>query len=518
MKNNKNNNKDVWRIKRYLPKAKKINIYTGKNIIVLNEREAQGHDIYAGYRAIVRYKNKELIAVVDVAGDDVIKRHEIGIFKDVADALGIKEGDTVEIVHMNRPSSLTYIRKKLDNIPLTRKEIFTIIEDIMDNKLSEGELGAWVAATYTNGLTENEVVALTDAIVESGEQLELNRPIIADKHCIGGVAGNRTTMLIVPIVAACGVYIPKTSSRAITSPAGTADTMEVLAKVDFNIQELKEIVLKSHGAIVWGGGLNLASADDVLIKIRNPLRLDPPGMLLASIMAKKKAVGSNRVIIDIPIGRGAKIEDLAKAKALAKDFISIGKKLGMKVETLITDGSEPIGNGIGPILEARDVLLVLEGKGPKDLRHKALLLAGKLLELSGKTKKGHGYALAERALNSGKALKKMKEIIELQGGNPKIKPNDIKPGDYSYDVIAEKDGRISHIDNKKISQIARIAGCPLDKGAGIYLWKKKGDKVKKGDKLFTVFAESETKLEYAIKALEQVNPIEMERILISVIK
>ncbi len=509
--------KDVWRIKRYRPKVKKIDIYTGKNVVVLNEREAQGHDIYAGYRAIIRYKGKELVAVVDVAGDDVIARHEIGVFRDVAEALGVSEGDEVEVVHMNRPASLTYIRKKLDNIPLTREEIFTIIEDIMANRLNEGELGAWVAATYTNGLNDDEVVALTDAIVASGEVLELNKPIVADKHCIGGVAGNRTTMLVVPIVAACGVYIPKTSSRAITSPAGTADTMEVLAQVDFNIHELKEIVLKAHGAMVWGGGLNLASADDVLIKIRNPLRLDPPGMLLASIMAKKKAVGSNRVIIDIPIGRGAKIEDLEKAKGLARSFLSIGEKLGMRVETLITDGSEPIGNGIGPVLEARDVLLALEGKGPSDLIHKSLLLAGKLLELADRARKGEGYVMAEEVLKSGKALKKMRQIIELQGGNPNIKPDDLQPGPYTHDVIAERAGRISHIDNKKISQIARIAGCPLDKGAGIYLWKKKGDKVKKGDKLFTVYAESETKLEYAIQALEHVNPVEMERILIAIV-
>lgn len=509
---------DVWRVKPYITQAKIINIYTGKKIIVLNKREAQQNDILAGYRETIKFKGEEFVVIVDVADEAVVKPGEIGLFRDISDALAIQNGDTIEILHLNRPASLEYIKKKLDKKELTSQEIETIIRDLMDNKLSEGELGAWISGTYINGLTDNEVVALTMSIAKSGSTLELEKTPIVDKHCVGGVAGNRTTMVMVPIVAAAGIYIPKTSSRAITSAAGTSDTMEVLAKVDFNIPELKEIVSKCHGAIVWGGGLNLASADDKLIKIRNPLSLDPRGMLLASILAKKKSVCAQHVVVDVPVGRGAKIHSLEEAQSLAQDFLKIGKMLDMSVEALITDGSEPIGNGIGPALEARDVLEVLEGAGPEDLRYKSLIIAGKALELAGKVEKGKGYGIAEQLIDSGKALAKMKEIIELQGGNPNIKSSDIPIGQYKYDVLAERSGKISHIDNKTISKIARIAGAPVDKNAGIYLYHLKGDRIEVGDKLFAIYATSETKLDCAIKALEMLEPIELQKMLLETVK
>lgn len=508
---------DVWRIRPYIAQARKINIYTGKKIIVLNRREAQQNDIYAGYRENLRFKGKESTVVVDVAGDEVVKPGEIGVFRDVSDELEIGDNDIIEIVHLNRPASLEYIKKKLDKKELAPSEIEAIIQDLMNNRLSEAELGAWVSGMYINNLSDNEVVSLTNSIVASGDKLVLNKSPIADKHCIGGVAGNRTTMITVPIVAAAGIYMPKTSSRAITSPAGTADTMEVLAKVDFQIDELKEIVLKSYGAIVWGGGLNLASADDKLIKIRNPLSLDPRGVLLSSILAKKKSVGAQHVVIDIPIGRGTKIASMTEAHELAQDFLKIGGMLGMNVEALITDGSEPVGNGIGPALEARDVLQILEGNGPEDLRHKSLIVAGKTLELSGKVEKGKGYEVAEHFIDNGKALEKMREIIGLQGGNPKVKSDDMPIGQYKYEVKSDKSGKISHIDNKSISKIARLAGAPGDKGAGIYLARLKGDKVDPGDLLFTIHAESEAKLDFAIKAMESLVPMEMQRMLLDTV-
>ncbi len=508
----------IWRIKTYKVKVKVLDISTGKNRIVLNKREAQSHGIHAGYRAVVKQGKEEIVAVVEVAGDDVIPRGYVGVYKDFATRTGIGEGNVVEILNMPRPDSLTYIRKKMDNKVHEPHEIDAIITDMMENKLNESELGAWVSAVYINGLNENETVALTEAIAHSGEMLDLGKPIVADKHCIGGVPGNRTTMILVPIVAANNIYIPKTSSRAITSPAGTADTMEVLANVNLNIDELREVVMKSHGAMVWGGNLNLAPADDRLIEIRNPLHLDPKGMLLASIMAKKRCVHANHVLIDIPMGPSAKIEKYKDAEELAQDFINIGRGLGMHVEVIITDGSQPIGHGAGPILEARDVLSVLEGNGPRDLMEKGTMMAGKILEMCGKAKPGEGQALAKKTLESGKALAKMREIIGLQGGNENVKIDDLVPGQYTYDVEATKEGRILYIDNKAISQLARIAGSPLDKGAGIYLWKSKGDMVRKGDKLFTIYAESEAKLEFAIKALEHLDAIKLEKMLLGVVK
>jgi AMP phosphorylase len=415
---------------------------------------------------------------------------------------------------MDRPESTEYIKKKLDNHALNAYEIRTIVKEIMQNRLSEIETSAWIAAAYINGFSDDEVIGLAEATVESGDQLNLGKHPILDKHCIGGVAGNRTTMIVVPIIASLGLYMPKTSSRSITSATGTADTMEVLADVTFNIDELRSMVLKANGAIVWGGGMKLAPVDDKLIKIRHPLSLDPEGMLLASILGKKKSVGAEYVTIDIPVGRGVKVPYIERGNDLAKHFISVGDRLGMKIESLITDGAEPVGNGVGAGLECVDVLEVLGGKGPDDLRHKSLLLAGKLLELCGKADKGTGYKTAENTLMSGKAMTKFREIIELQGGNPKVKISDIPIGSHSHTVTSKVPGSIFHVDNKTISKIARIAGSPKSKGAGVLLHKVRGDRVNIGDKLYTIYSDSETTLDFTIKATEELEPIEMRKMLL----
>ena len=504
---------DVWKIKKYVCKVQPIDIYAGKNIIVLNEDEAKEHDIYSGYRTEIRVGNKSLIAIVDVS-NDLVKGGYIGVYSDVMNEMKINAGQKIEIVHMDRPKSISYIKKKLDKGSLNESEVRTIVDDIMDDRLSEVSAAAWVTAAYINGFTDDEVISLTKATVESGDRLELGRGLVLDKHCIGGVAGNRTTMVLVPIIAAAGAYIPKTSSRSITSASGTADTMEVLSDVTFDIEEVKKMVLKAKGVIVWGGGMELAPVDDKLIRIRHPLSLDPEGMLLASILGKKKSVDAKYVLIDIPVGRGVKVPYVERGNELAKHFIRIGQRLDMKVEALITDGAEPIGNGIGPILECIDALDVLSGKGPDDLMHKSILMSGKLLELCKKCPKGMGYKTAEGLIKSGKAMKKFREIIELQGGNPKIKTSDLHPGEYSHTVKSNVAGHIYHIDNKTMSKIARIAGSPRDKGAGIYLHAIRGNRVQKGDPLFTIYAESEAKLEFAIKALKGLEPIEMRKILL----
>ncbi len=504
---------DVWRYKKYICKVKLINILTTRNIIVLNNDEAKVHDIYGGYRTEMRFGEKSVITIVDVS-DVWVKPGEVGVYKDIADAYGLKDGEEVEIVHMDRPASIEYIKRKLDKGTLSTEQIKTIVREIMDGKLNEIETSAWITGTYVNGLADSEIIALTDATVESGESLNLGVHPILDKHCIGGVAGNRTTMILVPIIAAAGLYIPKTSSRSITSAAGTADTMEVLCDVDFEIDEMRTIVLKSKGSIVWGGGMNLAPVDDKLIRVRHPLSLDPEGMLLASILGKKKSVGAEYVLIDIPVGRGVKVPYVERARDLAKHFLTIGKSLNMGIEALITDGAEPVGNGVGPALECRDVLAVLEGQGPEDLRHKSVLMSGRLLELCGKVEKGEGYAAAERLVKSGKALAKFREIIELQGGDPKVRSQDIPVGEHTFTVKAEQSGSIFHIDNHTMSKIARIAGAPRDKGAGIYLYKVRGDKIQPGDDLFTIYAESETALDFTLKALEKLEPIEMRKMLL----
>ena len=412
----------------------------------------------------------------------------------------------LSIKYENKPKSVFFIKKKLRGEKLDYNEIHQIVKDIVDNKLTDIELTYFVASTYIHELTIKETVYLTNAVINTGKTLKLNKYPIVDKHCIGGVAGNRTTMVVVPILAAAGLTIPKTSSRSITSPAGTADTMEVMCNVSFTLEELKKIVLKTNGCLVWGGAVNLAPADDKIIRVEHPVSLDPVGQLLASILAKKKSVSATHLLIDIPVGKGAKIEKKSEAEELKRRFELIGKKLGFVMKVVLTDGRQPIGNGIGPGLEAIDVLKVLmnEKDAPQDLREKSIKMAGELLELAKKVKKGYGYKMAKDIIDSGMAYKKMVEIIKTQGGKI-TEPNKIKLAKLRLDIKAEQHGTIREINGKIISKIAKIAGAPQDKGAGLYLNVHVGDKVNKDSILYTIYSENNEKLEYAKDLVKDLN-------------
>ncbi len=487
-------------------KVKRINFATGGyKICVLNKLDAEEMDLNLNDRVIIKYGNKEVCAFVDIDRmGNIVKRNEIGLFYETYISLGSEDGEEVTVYPTGIPKSVEYIIKKMDGNRLNRKEIFEIINDVVRDELSDVEATAFITSCYIRGLDLEETVNLTEAIVESGPRPKFDKKIILDKHCIGGVPGNRTTMLVVPIVAAAGFCIPKTSSRAITSPAGTADTMEVFAPVDLTVQEIEEVVRKANGCMVWGGGSGIAAADDKLIQIRKPLRLDPLGVMLASILAKKKAVGATHVLIDIPFGKGAKIMTEEEGRELAKHLITVGTNLGMNIKCILTDGSAPIGNAIGPCLEAKQHLEILLGlRRVPDLTNKSILMAGKIMEYAGLK---DAYNVAKEIFLSGRAYDKFIEIVELQGGDPKIKPEDIPIGDKTYDVYAETDGKIRFINNKIISKIAHLAGCPKTKEAGVYVYYNTGAKVKKGDKLMTIYAESEAKLTQAVKYLEENNP------------
>ena len=354
----------------------------------------------------------------------------------------------------------------------------------------------------------DETVALTKAMINTGDVLKLKQRNVVDKHCIGGVVGNRTTMIVVPIVAAVGITIPKTSSRSITSPAGTADTMEVLTNVSHSLKDIKKIIKKTNGCLVWGGALNLAPADDTIIRVEHPLNLDARSQLLASILAKKASVSAKHVLVDIPVGKGAKIHSKNRALTLIKQFESIGKNLGMHIHVILTDGSEPVGNGLGPVLEARDVLYVLKGdkRMPLDLKKKSIKLAGLMLEMGKKAKKGEGEKLAKEILESGKAYSKFIGIIKAQGGK-EISPDKLKLAKYKRNIKAEKRGKIMHIDNSAIAKVARIAGAPVDKEAGIYLHVRKNMKVKKGELLFTIYSNSKAKLRFAVNTFKEIGGV-----------
>jgi AMP phosphorylase len=319
------------------------------------------------------------------------------------------------------------------------------------------------------------------------------------------VPGNKVTLIVVPIVAAAGLLIPKTSSRAISSAAGTSDIVEVFAKVDFSAKELKSIAESIGGIMAWGGGLNLAPADDVIIRVEHPLGIDPHAQLLASVMSKKKAVGADFLLVDIPMGEGTKVPTMELAKAFAKDFVDLGDKLGIKVECAITYGGQPVGRAIGPALEAREAIGVLEGaESPHSVVEKALMLAGIILEMGGIPR---GFDRAKEILDSGAALAKFREIVAAQGGNPNIKSSDIQPGKYNISILAKKSGYIGSIRNKDLVRIARAAGAPKDNGAGVVIIKKVGATVEVSDPLFIIYADNENKLNDAIGVARKFEPI-----------
>ncbi|MCK5630279.1 MAG: AMP phosphorylase [Nanoarchaeota archaeon] len=491
-------------------KIKDMDIATGGTLIVLiNKSDAAKYDLHAMDRVKLTKGRYSETALIDIGeSEKAVPPGIIGLFEEVMHSLKAKSKETVHMRLARKPLSVQFIKKKLDGKTLNKNEIDQIVWDIVHNKLNDVELTYFVSACYTNVVTLKETVLLTKAMAECGDMLKINDYPVMDKHCIGGVAGNRTTMILVPIIAAAGLKIPKTSSRSITSPAGTADTMEVLTNVSIPIKKMKSLIEEINGCMVWGGALNLAPSDDKIIKVERPLAIDAESQLLASIMAKKHSVSSTHILIDIPIGKGAKIESREEALNLKERFEQIGQALKKHIKVIITDGSQPIGNGIGPALEARDVLWILKGdqNQPQDLKQKSVLMAGYMLELAGKSKPGFGYKSALGILESGAAYKKMKEIIKKQGGKNNIKPEDIKLGRYTYKHKASKAGRVAQIDNRIISRIARVAGAPKDKEAGIYLFKHKKHKVKKGEILFTLYAESKEKLRNAIAGLKTQDP------------
>ncbi|MBW2999662.1 AMP phosphorylase [Candidatus Woesearchaeota archaeon] len=485
--------------------VKDMDIATGGVIVaILNEQDAVEYDLHHEDRIRIKKGRKETIAVLDISESrKSVPPGKIGLFEEALKKLNAKNNDVIDISLADKPKSIRFIRKKLEGNELNFDEINQIIDDVVNNKLTAIELTYYVSANFTYGMSLRETVALTKSMIHHGDLLKLKQHPVIDKHCIGGVAGNKTTMVIVPILAAAGLTVPKTSSRAITSPAGTADTMEVLANVSLSIKEIKKIVGKVGGCMVWGGAVDLAPADDTIINVEHPLSIDAEGQLLASILAKKGSVSATHVLIDIPIGKGTKITDRKKALHLKSQFEKIAKQLKMKVKVIITDGSQPIGNGIGPALEARDVLWILlnDSMLPKALKEKSLMMAGHLLEIAGKARKGHGKKLAREILESGMAYKKFVEIAKTQGAKV-LKPEKIRLGKLKFDHKASKKGVIKQINNKLITRIARSAGAPRDKEAGIYLQKHVGNKVKKGQTIFTLYAKNKVKLKYAKELLK----------------
>jgi len=492
-------------------KLKKLVFDAGNPIVFLNRKQAQKLNVHIGDRVEVSANSQKVISVADIF-KGFLADHEVALSEEAVEHLKIKTRDVVELRLALNPKSDRFIMKKVQGKQLKKDEIWTIIKDIVDNSLTEAEISYFVSGVAARGMTLKETIYLTEAMYKTGETIKWRREKIADKHSIGGIPGNRTTPIVVSICASAGIIIPKTSSRAITSAAGTADVIETISPVDLSISTLKKVVKKTGACLAWNGSFALSPADDKLIRVEKMLDLDPKSQLIASILSKKLAVGSKYVLIDIPYGRGAKVSK-KEAKDLKSKFNLLGKHFGLKVKAVLTDGSQPIGNGIGPVLEMKDILKVLKQKKdnyyPQALETKSIFLAGELIEMLGKAKKGEGKARALSLLESGKAFDKFKQIINAQGGL--IDERKLVEARKTYEFRAPHSGNIKRIDNKEIGRLGRILGCPSSKSAGIYLFKHVGDKIEKNETILKVFSESDRKLKEAKQILKSIKIIDIER-------
>ena len=395
--------------------------------------------------------------------------------------------------------------KKLSGNSLIASEMSAALTQINSGQLTQAQVNAFLIECC-NRLSDDELVSVSKARAQFMPRIEWPAPIVVDKHSLGGTPGSRVTMIVIPIVAEHGLLIPKTSSRAITSAAGTADAMEVLTKVDLSREEVKNVTLAVNGCIAWNGKLNHSLLDDAMNAITRPLALDTRRWAVASILSKKYSAGATHIAIDIPYSPTGKVKTIEDANALGQLFERIGSLLGLIVKAFPTQGDAPIGRGIGPGLEARDVQMVLSGdpQAPADLREKALFFAGQILAFDPAVGSYEaGRVRAEALLDSGQAHARMQRIIESQGRSTPIDWST----SHQVSVRSRFSGVVTAIDGQLISGFARQAGAPSDKTAGVYLQASIGDRVCQGDVLFDVYGADVNAVQQAVETATHQNGI-----------
>jgi thymidine phosphorylase len=486
-------------------KARRLWLESQQQPIVLMHKDCpicRSEGFTARTRVQLRHGDRTALATLYQVGDNILSPDEAGLSESAWSKLAVEEGGEITAVHPRPLASMSSVRAKLYGRRLGDAEFREIIGDIVAERYSDVELAAFVAAFASRPCALTETVALTRAMVGAGEQLSWPSAVVADKHSVGGLPGNRTTPILVAIVAAAGLTIPKTSSRAITSPAGTADVMETMTNVDLDAALMREVVEREGGCLAWGGSVRLSPADDIIIRVERELDVDCDTQLIASVLSKKIAAGATHVLLDIPVGPTAKVRTEEEARALSQHLVAVGKRFGLSVLPSISDGAEPVGRRIGPALEAHDVLAVLRGTegAPEDLRQRALTLAAKLLAFAGGMSAPEAAAGAERILVSGAALRKFMAICAAQGGfrEPPVAP-------LTDTVSSPKHGVVSLLDNRLLGRTAKLAGAPRAASAGLEMHVKLRQPVARGTPLFTLHAESEGELAYA-RAFVDRNP------------
>jgi thymidine phosphorylase len=478
--------------------ARRLKWHTQDDAIILMRTDCpvcRSEGLTSRSRVQVGCGEKEVIATLHQIEDEWLALTEAGLSEAAWKRLGAEPGSALKVSHAPTLPSLSDVRQRMTGKRLPGPAFDRIITDVAAGLYSDVHLAAFVSTCSTLPLDIHEMTSLTGAMVKVGEQLDWDREMVLDKHCIGGLPGNRTTPIVVAILAGLGLIIPKTSSRAITSPAGTADTMETLTPVDLSLAEIRRVVDAEGGCLVWGGAVRLSPADDILIRIERALDIDAEGQLIASVLSKKIAAGATHVVLDLPVGPTAKLRSLSDTRALAQHMTIVAGEFGLKTRCVFSDGLQPVGRGIGPALEAWDVLHVLQRsqRAPPDLRERAISLAGTALELAGKAVPGTGVALARQALDNGSAWTKFQAICAAQGGM-----REPPRAQQTAPVTAIRAGRLSAIDNRKLSRLAKLAGAPARPAAGLILHKRLGDEVAFGEPIVTIHAEASGEIAYAM--------------------
>ncbi|TAJ53226.1 MAG: thymidine phosphorylase family protein [Nevskiaceae bacterium] len=453
---------------------------------------AQGFDSHSRVR--ISLDGHSVIATLNIVAPHLLEADHVGLSDAAWRVLGGRDDDRAQLSHPEPLESFSQVRGKVYGHSYSHSGLQSVIADITAGRYSDLEMAAFVTACAGDALSLDETIALTEAMIDAGQRLHWSAPLVVDKHCVGGLPGNRTTPIIVAIAAAAGMTIPKTSSRAITSPSGTADTMSMLAPVELDLPAMRRVVEREGGCVVWGGAMGLSPADDLLIRVERPLDFDSEGQLAASVISKKVAAGSSHLLIDMPIGPTAKVRSPRAAESLTRRLHAVGEALGLSVRVLRTDGSQPVGRGIGPALEAWDLLAVLQNQAdaPADLRERSLLLAGQLLEIGGRAALGEGAALARELLSNGAAWRKFQAICQAQGGL-----REPPRATHHQDFLAGREGRVQSIDNRRLARIAKLAGAPASPAAGIALAVHCGDRVERGQRLYRLHAQTPGELSYA---------------------
>ncbi len=478
-------------------RARRIALDTHDQPVILTRRDcpvcrSEGFSAHARVR--LQNGSRRIIATLYQIDSDWLADGEAGLSESAWKRLNINEGDEIHLSHPQPLDSLSLVRGRIWGRRFTRQGLQDIITDVAAGSYADIHIAMLLSVIATAGLDQDEVISLTDGMIRAGDRLHWDREPIVDKHCVGGLPGNRTTPLVVAIVAACGLWMPKTSSRAITSPAGTADTMETLAPVDLDLKAMQRVVEREGGCIVWGGAVRLSPVDDMLIRVARVMDLDAEAQLVASVLSKKIAAGSSHLVLDLPVGPTAKIREQSEARELGQRLQSVARHFGLATRILITDGRAPVGRGIGPALEARDIIAVLgnHADAPADLRERALNLSAALLELAGLARDGSGRALAQKTLDSGAAAAKFEAICVAQGGM-----REPPHAQRQYVIVAKRSGEVASIDNRRLGRVAKLAGAPGAPAAGIEMHCTLGDTIEREQPIYTIHADTTGELNYA---------------------